>query len=76
MKIIVEKTKVSKKFIAEQDKNPDRIEYYFMSMEGEKIAIFPYERILGDTFINCFRLDNKQELTIHRNRLQWKKIEK
>jgi len=64
----------SKTFMKEQDNNPDRIEYYFINMEGEKIVVFPYERILGETFINCVSLKDKKELTIHRSRLCWNKI--
>jgi len=71
---IYRKTKPNKTFMLEQDKNPDKIEYYFIDMEGNKIIIFPYERILNSLFVNCFRIDNKQELTIYRSRLQWNKI--
>ena len=73
MKILDARGKLRRAFMHDQNEFPDKIEYYFIDTEGNKIVIFPYERILGGAFINCFRIDNKQELTIHSNRLQWKR---
>ena len=76
MNILNARGKLRKAFMKEQSESPDKVEYYFIDMEGNKIAVFPYERILNDVFVNCICIESKKVLTIHKNRLCWNKIEK
>lgn len=65
------KSEYNKKYMSELNNNPDKIKYWFIDMEGNKIDIIPLGKILGGIFIHCFNAENGQELSIHRSRIKW-----
>ncbi len=70
---LIRNEKLLKGYMTAKENN-ERIEYWFIDMEGNKIKIWPVLEVLGDTFIHCLNLTNGGKLIIHRNRIKWQKI--
>ncbi len=69
MNVCDRRNKISRTF---RKMKEERIEYYFINMEKEKIKIWPVLEILEDyPFVYCLDLSSGKMLSINKKRIQW-----